>query len=126
MVLQVVEIQASMHIDIFADPRITFILSPKGLYCGNPKVKRRAVIRLSFQSDRYLRTVLDALRPETRNFPSGRSRTMVEEEDGSLILRFEAKDTSALRAAINAYLRWISLTQNILESVDNFSIKIDR
>ena len=88
-------------------------------------MKRRAVIRLSFQSKRYLKTVLNALKPETRKSPSSRSRTMVEEEDGNLIVRFEAKDTSALRAAINAYLRWISLTQNILESVDNLSIKKD-
>ncbi|MFQ6065175.1 MAG: KEOPS complex subunit Pcc1 [Candidatus Bathyarchaeia archaeon] len=107
-----------MYVGIFARPRITFIRAPKGMYCGNPKVKRNATIRLSFQSDKYLRIVLDALRPETRKSPSARSRTRVEEEEGSLILRFEAKDTSALRASINSYLRWISLTQNILEIVN--------
>ncbi|MFQ5758243.1 MAG: KEOPS complex subunit Pcc1 [Candidatus Bathyarchaeia archaeon] len=86
-------------------------------------MKRRAVIRLSFRSEKYLKTVLNALKPETRKSSSSRSRTMVEEEEGKLIVSFEAKDTSALRAAINAYLRWISLTQNILESVDDLSIK---
>jgi len=69
--------------------------------------------------------MLNSLRPETRKSPGSRSRTTVEEEDGSLIITFEARDTSALRAAINAYLRWISLTRNILESVDNLSIKKD-
>ncbi len=88
-------------------------------------MKRRAVIRLSFQSKRYLKTVADALKPETRRSPSGRSKTLVEEEDGKLKISFEAKDTSALRAAINAYLRWISLTQNILESVNNLSTEKD-
>ena len=88
-------------------------------------MKRRAVIRLSFRSEKYLKTVLNALKPETRKSPSSRSRTMVEEEDGKLIVSFEAKDTSALRAAINAYLRWITLTKNILESVNNLSIKKD-
>ena len=88
-------------------------------------MKRRAVIRLSFRSEKYLKTVQNALKPETRKSPSSRSRTMVEEEDGKLIVSFEAKDTSALRAAINAYLRWITLTKNILESVNNLSIKKD-
>ena len=84
-------------------------------------MKRRAVIQLSFQSERYLKAVLNALKPERSS--SDRSRIKVEEEGGKLIVSFEAKDTSALRAAINAYLRWISLTQNILESVDDLSIK---
>jgi len=88
-------------------------------------MKRRAVIRLSFRSKRHLKTMLNSLRPETRKSPGSRSRTTVEEEDGSLIITFEARDTSALRAAINAYLRWISLTRNILESVDSLSIKED-
>jgi len=89
----------------------------------NSEMKKRAVIRLSFKSERYLKTVLNALKPETGKSPSSRSRAKVEKEDGKLKISLEAKDTSALRAAINAYLRWISLTRNILESVDNLSIK---
>jgi len=86
-------------------------------------MKRCAVIRMSFKSEKYLKTVLNALRPETRKSPSGRSRTKVEEEDGELVVSFEARDTSALRAAINAYLRWITLTQSILDCVNALSIK---
>ena len=99
--------------------------SPQRIVVWESEMKRHAVIRLSFQSEKYLKTVLDALKPETGKTPSGRSRTKVEEEDSNLIISFEAKDGSALRAAINAYLRWISLTQNILESVDDLSIKKD-
>jgi len=62
--------------------------------------------------------MLNALKPETRKSPGRRSRTKVETEDGKLKISFKAKDTSALRAAINAYLRWISLTRNVLESVE--------
>ncbi len=65
--------------------------------------------------------MLNALKPETRKSPGSRSRTKVEKEDGKLKISFKAKDTSALRAAINAYLRWISLTRNVLESVEDFS-----
>jgi tRNA threonylcarbamoyladenosine modification (KEOPS) complex Pcc1 subunit len=86
-------------------------------------MKRCAIIRLNFQSEKYLKTVLNAMKPETREPPSGRSRTEVEEEDGKLVVGFEAEDTSALRAAINAYLRWIALVQNTLETVDALSTK---
>jgi tRNA threonylcarbamoyladenosine modification (KEOPS) complex Pcc1 subunit len=89
------------------------------------EMKRRAVIQLSLQSETHLKTVLNALKPETRKSPSSRSTAKVEGEDCKLKISFEAKDTSALRAAINAYLRWISLTRNILESIDNLSIKKD-
>jgi len=88
-------------------------------------MKRRAVIQLSFRSEKHLKTVLNALKPETMRPPSSRSRTTVEEKDGNLVICFEAKDTSALRAAINAYLRWVSLAQSMLESVDNLSVKKD-
>jgi tRNA threonylcarbamoyladenosine modification (KEOPS) complex Pcc1 subunit len=84
-------------------------------------MKRHAFIRLSFQSERYLKTVLNALKPETRKTPSGRSRTEIREEDGKLIVSFEAKDTSALRAAVNAYLSFASVAVDIAKMVDKIS-----
>ncbi|UCC32915.1 MAG: hypothetical protein JSW53_03715 [Candidatus Bathyarchaeota archaeon] len=88
-------------------------------------MRRRAVIRLSFPSEKHLKTVLKALKPETGALTSSRSRTRVEEEDGELIVRFESNDTTALRAAINAYLRWVGLAQSTLEVVDDLSTEKD-
>jgi tRNA threonylcarbamoyladenosine modification (KEOPS) complex Pcc1 subunit len=44
-----------------------------------------------------------------------RSRAKLEKEDNFLVLKVEAGDAVALRAALNAYLRWISSTLNVLE-----------
>jgi tRNA threonylcarbamoyladenosine modification (KEOPS) complex Pcc1 subunit len=38
-----------------------------------------------------------------------------------LVLDVEAKDTVALRATLNAYLRWINSTANVLETIENAS-----
>ena len=42
------------------------------------------------------------------------------EKDGSfLVLTVEAEDTIALRATLNAYLRWINSTVNIMRVVED-------
>jgi len=80
-------------------------------------MKAQAVIRLNFSSEKQLKVVLEALKPETRTPPTRRSKVQIKGEGNSLTLNFKASDTSALRAAINSYLRWILLTKTILESV---------
>lgn len=78
----------------------------------------QAVIRLSFSSERRSRIVLCALEPETRTTPTSRSKVQIKSEGNSLTLNIEAKDTSALRASINSYLRFIYLTKTIMDVVD--------
>jgi len=76
-------------------------------------MKAQALIRLSFPSKRDVEIALQALQPETKTAPAARSRVQIRGEGKDLILSFEAKDTSALRAAINSYLRWVHLTKDI-------------
>ncbi|NLI74275.1 MAG: hypothetical protein GX369_05850 [Euryarchaeota archaeon] len=60
--------------------------------------------------------VLGALSPEVgRDIP----RTQVEliHEDGDIILNVEASDLGALRAALNSYLRWIEVSEQISSMV---------
>jgi tRNA threonylcarbamoyladenosine modification (KEOPS) complex Pcc1 subunit len=71
-------------------------------------MKANALARLCFPSEKHLEIVCKALEPEARKPPSMRSRAILEKEDDVLILKIEAKDTVALRATVNAYLRWIS------------------
>lgn len=87
-------------------------------------MKRNALIRLKFHSKRHLQTVFKALKPEARKPPTRRSRATLEMEDKSLVLKIEAKDTVALRATANAYLRWIDCTKKVLEviNVGNFHL----
>ena len=83
-------------------------------------MRAKATIRLQFQSKDQTDSIFKALKPETRANVSSRSKVKIIKEGNSLNLRFEAKDTSALRAAINAYLHWIRLTKDILESLGSF------
>jgi tRNA threonylcarbamoyladenosine modification (KEOPS) complex Pcc1 subunit len=78
-----------------------------------------ATIRLRFPTKEQLSAVFRALEPETRSSVTGRSKVTVTKEDKALMLTlvFTAKDTSALRAAVNSYLHWARLTMDALESV---------
>ncbi len=80
-------------------------------------MKAKAIIRLRFQSKQQVDSIFQALEPETRSSVSSRSKVTVIREGDDLKLIFEAKDTSALRAATNSYLHWIRLTRDTLKSV---------
>jgi len=82
-------------------------------------MKSRIVVRLNFPSEERLKIVLSALEPETRTPPSPRSRVKVEGRGSNLTLSFKATDTSALRAAVNSYLHWVSLVNNMCSTLDS-------
>jgi KEOPS complex subunit Pcc1 len=77
-------------------------------------MKACALVLLSFLSKKHLKIVYDALKPETAKPPTTRSQVTIEKRDTSLFLKIEAKDTVALRATVNAYLRWISAVSDCL------------
>jgi len=83
-------------------------------------MKAQAIVRLSFPSEKHSKIVVRALEPETKTTPARRSSVRIEGKERSLTLNFEARDTTALRASINSYLRWIVLVNeacSILESL---------
>jgi len=83
-------------------------------------MKAQAIVRLSFPLEKHSKIVIRALKPEIRNTPARRSSVRIKGEGRSLTLKFEAKDTTALRASINSYLRWIALVNeacSVLESL---------
>lgn len=81
-------------------------------------MKTTALIRLRFHSKEFLETTFKALEPEVKKSLTVRSRAKLNKEDMVLILKIDAKDTVALRAAVNAYLRWIHSVINVLEVVE--------
>jgi tRNA threonylcarbamoyladenosine modification (KEOPS) complex Pcc1 subunit len=85
------------------------------------KLRAKATVRLRLFSEKQLTTLLDALAPETKKPVSMRARAVLEREGSLLVLKVEAKDTVALRAALNAYLRWIGSTVKVLEVVEHAS-----
>ena len=57
-------------------------------------------------------TIAATLRPESeRSLP--RTETSIAEMDGRTVLRITASDVSAMRAALNSYLGFIMVTEDI-------------
>jgi tRNA threonylcarbamoyladenosine modification (KEOPS) complex Pcc1 subunit len=59
-----------------------------------------------------------ALKPEVERSATMRSRAELEKDGAFLVLKVEARDTVALRAALNAYLRWISSVLDVLDVLE--------
>jgi len=78
----------------------------------------RCGCKILFPDKRSLETVLEALKPEVKKPPTMRSRATLEKEGKFLVLKVEARDTVALRAALNAYLRWINSVTKVLEVLE--------
>ena len=76
-------------------------------------MKAQAVVNLNFSSGKQLHVVLQALKPETETTSTDRSKVLMTTEGKSLVLDFRANDTSALRAAINSYLRLIGVAMSV-------------
>ncbi len=82
-------------------------------------MRAEATVKFEFKSEQVLKTVFNALKPETLSAPTRRSKTYIEVNGKTLTLKFEARDTTALRAALNSYLRWIRLIVEILDFLEN-------
>jgi tRNA threonylcarbamoyladenosine modification (KEOPS) complex Pcc1 subunit len=62
--------------------------------------------------EEVVEAVLNALMPEVESPSSDRSSTDVRRNVGGIVISTEASDTTAMRAAVNSYLRWV---QGMLE-----------
>jgi len=85
-------------------------------------MKAKTTVRLRLSSEKQLATLLNALAPETNRPVTSRARTVLEREGNFLVLKVEAKDTVALRAALNAYLRWIGSAVKVLQVIECSSL----
>jgi KEOPS complex subunit Pcc1 len=84
----------------------------------------KALVRLRFPSEEFLSVVLKTLGPEIKSMPTTRSRVQMEGKDNELTLKFEAKDTSALRAIINSYLRQTRMVIETIELIEKRRIEL--
>jgi tRNA threonylcarbamoyladenosine modification (KEOPS) complex Pcc1 subunit len=78
----------------------------------------KATIRLKLPSDKQLTVLLNALTPEAKAPQTRRSKVKMEKDGLFLVLAVEADDTVALRSTLNAYLRWINSTINVISLVE--------
>jgi KEOPS complex subunit Pcc1 len=79
-------------------------------------MKRSATIHLELSSETFVETLLKALLPETKKPATSRSKVSIRSEGKKLIMKVEARDTSALRATLNSYLRWAAVVRDTLET----------
>ena len=79
----------------------------------------KAFVRLKFASQKQLATLFEALTPETKAQVTRRAHVKLEEDGLFLVLTIEANDTVALRATLNAYLRWINSMINVMQVVED-------
>ncbi len=59
-----------------------------------------------------------SLVPEVEQPTSERSKVEVVAREGKLVIRIEASDVAALRAAVNSYLRWVGAILDVVDSVE--------
>ena len=78
----------------------------------------KATVRLKFTTQKQLSTLLSALTPEANAQVTRRANVKLTQKGSFLVLTVEAEDTVALRATLNAYLRWINSTINVLDVVE--------
>ena len=80
-------------------------------------VKGTAHIEIEIESQQMAEVLCRALKPETFDVPSDRAVTSVSAKDTRLILNIQADDLTALRAATNSFLSWLSGSRKAVESV---------
>ncbi len=69
---------------------------------------RKAVIKLTFNNEKIARVVYNAIsHEEIRDF--SRIKVNLRRKSNILTIRIDARDTTALRASFNSYMRWIKV-----------------
>ncbi len=77
----------------------------------------QASIRLKFEAEKQVDTLLSALMPEANAPQTHRAAIKLQKDGTCLTLTVEAEDTVALRATLNSYLRWIQSALNVIDVV---------
>ena len=81
-------------------------------------IRAKATVRLKFQSDKKLTALIKALKPESKGLAMRRANVRLKKDGSFLLLTVEADDTVALRATLNAYLRWIGSAVKVIELIE--------
>jgi tRNA threonylcarbamoyladenosine modification (KEOPS) complex Pcc1 subunit len=79
----------------------------------------KAIVRLKFKKQKQITPLLDALTPEANALITRRANIKLVKDGLYLVLTVEADDTVALRATLNAYLRWINCMVNVISVVEH-------
>ncbi|MDO5825384.1 MAG: KEOPS complex subunit Pcc1 [Methanosphaera sp.] len=70
---------------------------------------------VEFDSDSDASIVYNSILPEIEAETNQRSRTVMSLDSNRIIISITSGDVVSLRASINSYVRWISLSEKILK-----------
>jgi tRNA threonylcarbamoyladenosine modification (KEOPS) complex Pcc1 subunit len=84
--------------------------------------KVRASLKIGFQSKRELKAILDSLRPELHHPAGEKARARISTRGKSLLIYFEANNSTLLRAIFSSYLRLLAASLRVCDSL----IKLER
>ena len=73
------------------------------------------IIELTFPSEEIAKVVYESVLYEHKTVPYRRSKIDFLLEGRTVIIRFLARDNSALRGTLNSYLRWIKVAMDSVE-----------
>lgn len=79
------------------------------------KVKGELII--DFSDESIAETILKAISPEINTIPSKRTEVSLKRIGTKIFLLIYSKDTTALRAAVNSYLRLIKTAHEVLNNI---------
>jgi len=81
------------------------------------KAKRSsASVELIFEGEKEAKAVHSSLKPEELLPDSARCRASITRRKNVLCLEIDAKDTAALRAALNSFLRWAIVARDVIKA----------
>jgi tRNA threonylcarbamoyladenosine modification (KEOPS) complex Pcc1 subunit len=80
---------------------------------------------MTFRSRRQLHAVADGLRPELEHPAGEKARARMVTRGSSLILSFEADNSAALRAILSSYLRLLSASLNVCNSLKELEQSVE-
>ena len=81
-------------------------------------VKGTSILEIPLESERMANILYSALLPETESIPSERATTNVSVKGSSLLVEIVANDLTAMRAALNSYVAWISACMRTIDSIN--------
>lgn len=76
-------------------------------------------LEVEFENSRKAQIILKSLKPEIIGSPSDRTSVKMNVRDRHLKIVIHAHDSASLRASVNSYLRWLKLSDEILNLKTN-------
>ena len=80
--------------------------------------KSLAKIQIRFKTEKQAESIFKALKPESKKSTATRSEVEILKRKKDILLIIRAKDTVALRAALNTHLRFLKAWKKVIKIIE--------